>query len=139
MNMEQQDQKRYSIESPKPGFYNVYDSRSGVAVTFEERRFQETQHWTVPAGKEFNRVALSRLCDHMEAWIRLQHPDIFAEPGKFTLTRSGDGHTITITRPDQGLTISFPSSTGKITAAAQIRAVSMWLKSMADNWDNVNF
>lgn len=138
MNMET-NESRYILTSITADHHKVTDTKSGISVTFKDKQFEETQQWSQPVGKEFHPVALGRLCDKMEAWIKLNHPDKFSEPDKFVLTRSEDGQTITITKPAQGLVVSFPSSLGKATAAAKIRAVSMWLKNYADNWDNVDF
>lgn len=140
MIMEKLTLSRYVIESPEPGFYEARDTKTNAFVTFREKRFQETQEWYFPADPAIQRpVTMNRIADKIEAWLRTNHPEIVSEPEKFVLKKSEDGETITISRPSQGLTITFPSSTGKVTAAAHIRAASMWLKNLADNWDNVDF
>lgn len=137
--MKETQSPRYSLERIAPGLYTATDSKSGISVTFAEERFEATQQWRHPADAQFRPNALKHLCDGMEAWLRLNHPQIVSEAGKFILTRSEDGRTITISKPANGLVISFPASTGRITAAANIRAVAMWLKSQADDWDTVDF
>lgn len=140
MKMEKITLSRYVIESPEEGLYEVRDTKTNVFVTFKEKQFKETQEWYFPADPAIQRpITMNRIADKLEAWLRLNHPEIVSEPEKFILKRSDDGKTIILERPSQGLVITFPESTGKVTASAQIRAASMWLKNMADNWDTVDF
>lgn len=140
MIMEKITLSRYVIESPEEGLYEVRDTKTNVFVTFKEKQFKETQEWYFPADPAIQKpITMNRIADKLEAWLRLNHPEIVSEPEKFILKRSEDGKTIILERPSQGLVITFPESTGKVTASAQIRAASMWLKNMADNWDNVDF
>ena len=140
MKMEKITLSRYVIESPEEGLYEVRDTKTNVFVTFKEKQFKETQEWYFPADPAIQKpITMNRIADKLEAWLRLNNPEIVSEPEKFILKRSEDGKTIILERPSQGLVITFPESTGKVTASAQIRAASMWLKNMADNWDNVDF
>lgn len=139
-NNNQTPSPRFYLDNPQEGFYEAGDTKTGVFVTFEEKKFQETQEWHLPCNPDLinKPAAVGHIQDKIEGWLRTHHGEIMSPPLSHSLTKSEDG-TITLARPEIGLTITFPASLGRATAAAFIRTASVWLKNQSAYLSDVDF
>lgn len=139
-NNNQTPSPRFYLDNPKGGYYEAGDMKTGVFVTFEEKKFQETQEWHLPCNPDLinKPSAVGHIQDKIEGWLRMHHAEIMSQPLSHSLTKSEDG-TITLARPEIGLTITFPASLGRATAAAFIRTASVWLKNQSAYLSDVDF
>lgn len=144
--MKETQSPRYILSSPEPGHYEVKDNRTGVFVTFEENKFNETQQWYHPVDTDLNPVKLNRVCDGLEGWLTWHHRELMGPADNFYIQLSEDGRTVTVVRPgtpgkvsDPHMEITFPAELYQKTAAALVSGMARFIKERAEDWHTRNF
>lgn len=127
---------RYSLESPAQGHYEARDNKTGVFVTFEEGKFEETQEWYHPVDAAVIPEVLNRTCDGLENWLKRFHMDKMISGGKYPLTREGDEMVLSYSEEGSpAIRISFPAGYPKNKIVARIRFMAKYLKDNVDDRD----
>lgn len=130
---------RYALESPAQGRYEARDNKTGVLVTFDEGKFDETQQWYYPVDAAFSQETLNRIYDGLENWLRRFHMDKMVPGGKYTLSKEGNLTVLSYSEDGSpAIRISFPSGYPKNKIVARIRFMAKYLKDNVDERD-MNF
>lgn len=139
--MKETQSPRYSLTSPAPGHYEAKDNRTGVYVTFQEKKFDETQQWYHPVDSSLTPAKLDSICDDLEGWLKWHHKDLMTEDTYYKITVSDDGSTVKFIRQgtpdkpgDPHIEITFPAETYKKTIAVRLGQMAKFLKESARDW-----
>ena len=134
---------RYTLESPAPGLYEARDNKTGVFVTFEEGKFDETQEWYHPVDAAVIPEVLKRTCDGLEGWLRRHYLDAMTPEAKYSITLSEDGTMVTFSRKgnpekknDPHIEITFPAFYYRKNIVAKLNAMVKFLRDDAPGWND---